>query len=186
MKERFMNKLTKLTATLALFFIFGNAKAQDNDFWQKVQFGGGLGLAIGSGYTDINVAPSAIYRFNEYIAAGVGLQGSYVKQRNWYSSVMYGGSLIVLGNPIPEIQLSAELQQLRVNLDFDDDYPFANPAFPGYYNGQQSRDFWNTALFLGAGYQMDYVTVGLRYNVLFNENDLVYSTAVMPFVRVYF
>lgn len=186
MKERFISFLTKLTIALAFFFIFSNAKAQDNDFWQNVQFGGGLGLAFGSGYTDINIAPSAIYRFNEYVAAGVGLQGSYAKQRDWYSSFMYGGSLIVLGNPIPEIQLSAELQQLRVNLDFDDDYPFNNPDYPGYSNGSQSRDFWNTALFVGAGYQMENVTIGLRYNVLFNENDLVYGTALMPFVRVYF
>ena len=28
---------------------------------------------FGSGYTDISIAPSAIYNFNEYFATGVGL-----------------------------------------------------------------------------------------------------------------
>jgi hypothetical protein len=35
------------------------------DFWQNVQFGGGVGLGFGSNYTDISFG-SAIYNFNEY------------------------------------------------------------------------------------------------------------------------
>ncbi|MFP9097707.1 hypothetical protein ACLI09_01525 [Flavobacterium sp. RHBU_24] len=185
MKERFIIFLTKLTTTVALFFIFSNVSAQEVTFWDNVQFGGGVGLAFGTGYADVNIAPSAIYHFNKYVAAGVGLQGSYVKQRDWYSSVMYGGSIIVLGNPIQQIQLSAELQQLRVNLKYDDGFDYTIPGYAGYTDGR-SRDFWNTALFLGAGYQMENVTVGLRYNVLYHKTDMVYSDALMPFVRVYF
>jgi hypothetical protein len=41
------------------------------NFWQNVQFGGGVGLGFGSNYTDISLAPSAIYNFNEYIALGL-------------------------------------------------------------------------------------------------------------------
>jgi hypothetical protein len=37
-----------------------------------VQFGGGVGLGFGSNYTDISLAPSAIYNFNEYVALGLG------------------------------------------------------------------------------------------------------------------
>jgi len=92
---------------------------------------------------------------------------------------MYGASGIVLFNPIPEVQLSAEVEQLRVNLDVDADHF-------GQYEGY-SKDFWNTGLFLGAGYNVvNNVTVGIRYNVLYNDNDFVYSQAWMPFVRVYF
>jgi hypothetical protein len=36
-----------------------------------VQFGGGVGLGFGSNYTDISLAPSAIYNFNEYVALGL-------------------------------------------------------------------------------------------------------------------
>ena len=87
---------------------------------------------------------------------------------------MYGPSLIVLGNPIPQIQLSAELEQLRVNVDYDDDLGFPND------------NFWNTALFLGAGYRTNNVTIGVRYNVLHDSDKNVYSDVFMPFVRVYF
>ena len=86
-----------------------------NHFWEKVQFGGGLGLGIGSGYTDISVMPSAIYNVNEIVAVGVGLQFGYLSSKSYYNSFVYGGSLVGLVNPIPEIQLSAELEQVRVN-----------------------------------------------------------------------
>jgi len=154
--------------------IFAQDAPNVPDFWDHVQFGGGLGLSIGSGYTDIAVAPGAIYNFNQYFAAGVGLQGSYVSQKNLYSSYIYGGTLVGLFNPIAEIQLSVELEQVRVNSTFDD-------AFGNYKD-----NFWNTGLFLGAGYRNGNVTIGARYNVLFDEDKSVYSDAFMPFVRVYF
>ena len=149
----------------------GGSKAS-NEFWRHVQFGGGIGLSIGSGFTNISLAPSAIYNFNSSVAAGVGLQGSFVKSRDDYKSYIYGGSLIGLFTPIEKIQLSVELEQLRVNQEFT----ILN----------LNRDFWNTALYVGAGYQNQNVTVGIRYNVLFDKNDFVYNEAFMPFVRVYF
>lgn len=175
-----------LLAMALCFSVAANAQQTDNagnGFWDHVQFGGGLGLSIGTGYTDIMVAPGAIYNFNEYVALGVGLQGSYVKVRgdfasdelNNYQSWIYGGSLIGLFNPIAEIQLSAELEQLRVNTTFN------------FNDAPDFKDnFWNTALYLGAGYRFENVTIGARYNVLFDEDKSVYSEAFMPFVRVYF
>ena len=172
--------------TIFLFFATTNAQNSENqrpqarqksEFWSKVRFGGGLGLSIGTGFTDVTIAPSAIYEFNEYVAAGIGLQGSYirVKPRNYafesYETFAYGGSWIVLVNPIQQVQLSAELEQLRVNVNFDSGF---------------SDNFWNTALFLGGGYRAQNVTIGIRYNVLHNSNKNIYSEAFMPFVRVYF
>ena len=155
-------------------FIFAQKKPE-NEFWKKVQFGGGFGLSVGSGYTDISIAPSAIYNFNDVFAAGVGLQGSYVKVKDrdaTYNSYIYGGSLIGLVTPIEEVQLSVELEQLRVNQEFTD-FKIKN-------------NFWNTALYLGAGYYTGNVTIGVRYNVLYKKNELVYSEAFMPFIRIYF
>lgn len=148
-----------------------------SNFWDKVQFGGGLGLGFGSNYTNITVAPSAIYNFNQYVSAGLGVQYSYAKQKEVYDSHMYGGSIIGLFNPVQQVQLSAELEQLRVNNSYDS------------YWGGGSYDFWNTALFLGAGYRTSNVIIGVRYNVLYNNDDNspdVYGTDFMPFVRVYF
>lgn len=145
-------------------------------FWDKVQFGGGLGLGIGSGYTDISVMPSAIYNINEIVAVGVGLQFGYLSSKNYYNSFVYGGSIVGLVNPIPEIQLSAELEQVRVNTDYESNS--FRPAF--------SDNYWNTALYLGAGYRTGSVTIGARYDVLFDDDRSLYGSAFMPFVRVYF
>ena len=176
MKSYHLNKLTKIGSIVIFTFFSSFAYAQNNpldqgDFWSRVRFGGGLGLGIGSGYTDIMVAPSAVYDFNEYFSAGLGLQGSYVKSRNFFESYIYGASVIGLFNPINEIQLSAELEQVRVNLTYDNEF---------------KENFWNTALFLGAGYRAENITIGVRYNVLHDEDRNVYNDAFMPFVRIYF
>ena len=155
-----------------LFAIFSSAAvfAQTKD--KKIQIGGGLGLNFGSGFTDVTVAPSVIYNFNPYFAAGVGVQGSYVRVKNFYESYLYGGSLITLFSPIEQIQLSAELEQLRVNTRFS--------------QIDEHDNFWNTALYIGGGYRAQNVTIGVRYNVLYDKDRSVYSEPFMPFVRVYF
>ncbi|MBG6060720.1 hypothetical protein IWX83_000492 [Flavobacterium sp. CG_9.1] len=144
----------------------------ENQFWRNVQFGGGIGLGFGSGYTDISVAPSVIYNFNEYVALGVGLQYKYLKQKDFYASHLYGGSAIGFFNPLHEIQLSAELEQLRVNVNLDG-------------SNSNSENYWNTALFIGAGYRSGNATIGVRYNVLTDKNN-IYGSAFMPFIRFYF
>lgn len=160
--------------TLAFFQLaFCQEPSQKSEFWSKVQFGGGLGLGFGNNSTNISVAPSAIYNFNEKVALGLGVQYSYIRQKDFYTSHLYGGSIIGLVNPIQEIQLSAELEELRVNTDFDN-------------STLTSDDFWNTALFLGAGYRTNNATIGIRYNVLHKDRNNIYTTAFMPFVRVYF
>jgi len=161
---------------LSYVSVFGqmqnNLPEHRSDFWQRVQIGGGLGLNFGSGFTDLTIAPSAIYNFNRYAAAGVGLQGSYVRVKNNYESYIYGGSLIALVTPIEQIQVSAELEQLRVNTNF---------------TGIALDDnFWNTALYLGVGYRTENVTIGVRYNLLYKAGSSVYSEPFMPFIRVYF
>ena len=144
-------------------------------FWKNVQFGGGFGLSLGTGFTDVTLAPNAIYNFNKYLSLGAGLQGSYVSLKDNYSSAIYGASLITLFNPIEVVQLSIELEEVRVNqtINQNTDHKIKN-------------NFWNTGLFLGAGYRVENVTIGARYNVLYNKNDFVYSEAFMPFVRIYF
>lgn len=181
MKKNFAINLTVL---LTFVFLFGSSIvvfAQENqemktksDFWERVQFGGGLGLGFGNGYADVMVAPSAIYNFNDYFSAGLGAQYSYVKQRNIFTSNIYGSSIIGLFHPIREIQISTEMEQLRVNSRFET------------INGTATRDFWNTALFIGAGYRNENITIGLRYNVLHKDRDYMYVDALMPFVRVFF
>lgn len=174
-----IKKLTKSTLLLLTILTFSLSFSQENedfsgDFWSHIQYGGGLGLSIGGGYTDITVAPSAVYNFNKYVGLGLGLQGSYNKVKNNYSSLLYGGSVVGLFNPIDEIQLSLEVEEVRVNTTFD--------AIPE----DIKRNFWNTGLFVGAGYRTQNVTIGARYNLLYDKEKSVYGDALMPFVRVYF
>jgi hypothetical protein len=150
-------------------------------FWKNVQFGGGLGLAVGNGFTNVSVSPTGYYNFNKTFTVGVGLTGSYVAQEQnpsnfnsiGYKSTIFGGSLIGLVHPIEEIQLSAELEQLKVSRNFDDNFLIDDT-------------FWNTAFFLGAGYRAQNLTIGLKYNLLHRENNHVYSQAWAPFIRIMF
>jgi hypothetical protein len=143
-------------------------------FFEKVRFGGGLGLGFGNNFTNISVAPAAIYEFNESVAVGMGLQGNYLKQKEAFTSYQFGASLISLFNPIDFLQFAAELEQLRINTS----YPTIN--------GSVKNNFWNTALFLGAGYRNRNVTMGIRYNIFYKADDDIYGQAWMPFVRVFF
>ncbi|AWA29020.1 hypothetical protein HYN48_02340 [Flavobacterium magnum] len=175
--------LCLLLANLPLPIFAQDSPSGGGDFWSHVRFGGGIGASFGNDYTNVSLAPGALYQFNQYFGLGVGLQGSFVKvdgdytdsDLNHYKSWIYGGSVLGAFNPIEELQLSAELEQVRVNSTFT------------YPNTPDIRDnFWNTALYLGAGYNTGDVTVGVRYNVLFDRDKSVYADPFMPFVRVYF
>ncbi len=167
----------RVSVFLFLFLGLNVSFAQDNpaptsDFWKKVRFGGAIGMNFGNAYTEVTLAPSAIYDFNRYFSLGVGLRGSYAQEKNYYESWIYGGSLIALSNPIDFLQLSVELEQLRYNVT--NEYPIT-----------YEDNFWNTGLYLGAGYFSGNVTVGIRYNVLYNSDE-IYAEPWLPFVRVYF
>ncbi len=190
---KYLNK-NKKQFFLLLSFFFGacfliNAQhkanhVQNYEYDKKWKFGGGLGLGFGSRYTDIMIAPSVIREFNPYFSAGIALQTNYIHSENRtyynnyvksYNSWLYGASLITLSNPIPAIQVSLELEQLRVNNTYT------------YRDSNKVKDnFWNTALFVGLGYTSGPITAGVRYNVLYKEKDMIYPSAYMPFIRMYF
>jgi hypothetical protein len=94
--NRILNDFSAILMLLSII-LSGSVFAQQNDstpkmenqFWKNVQFGGRIGLGFGSGFTDISVAPSAIYNFNEYVAFGAGLQYKYLKQRDFCVSFVW-------------------------------------------------------------------------------------------------
>ena len=171
-------QISKMTIVFfALNFSFLNSvSAQQNtsDFMSHVRFGGSIGLSFGDGFFSGTLAPSAIYEFNDQVALGMGLNGTYNTQKNFYKSTILGGSVIGLFSPINEIQLSAEFEQLHVNRRYDS---FLNVSDDTY---------WSPALFVGAGFRSSNVTFGIRYDLLFDENKSIYADAWAPFVRFYF
>ena len=148
--------------------------APQNKFWSNVQFGGGIGLGFGTGFANISLAPSAVYNINPILSAGLGLQLGYAKEKNYFTSTVYGASAIGLVNPIPQIQLSVEIEEINASTK----YPLMG--------SNSSTNYWNTGLYLGAGYRTGNITVGGRYDVLYNANKSIYNNAFMPFVRMYF
>lgn len=168
----------KTLVTVILFIAFSIAsfsqtKDESETFWENISFGGGVGLSFGDGFFSGTLAPTAIYEFNSEFALGLGLNGSYNKQKNFYKSTIFGASAISLYNPIPELQLSGEFEELNVNRTFE------NSTF-------EKDNYWVPALFVGIGYRTDNVTFGMRYDLLYNRNKSVYADPWMPFVRVFF
>lgn len=151
-----------------------NASRYSSDFLSHVRFGGSVGLSFGDGFFSGTLAPSAIYEFDDQFALGIGLNGTYNTQKNVYKSTVFGGSLIGLYNPIQEIQLSAEFEELHVNRKWEDRLAIAD------------ENYWYPALFVGVGYRSQNVAIGIRYDVLYDKDKSIYADAWAPFVRVYF
>ncbi len=164
---------------LCLFFIsgslsgFAQSQPPKSEFWNKVRFGGGIGLGFTNGGFNGSISPSAIYQFNNQFAAGLGLNVNYAKY-NASKFLAYGANAMTFYNPIQQLQISAELEQLRVNRSLET------------IGGTLEDDYWAPALFLGIGYTSQFATVGIRYDVLYDSGRSIYANAWMPFVRVYF
>jgi hypothetical protein len=182
MEKKCFSIVSKLILmTIILFFsngVFAQgqnfASNKQTEFWKNIQFGGGIGLGFGSGFTNITIAPSAIYNINPILSAGLGLQAGYSKEKNYYTSTVFGASIIGLVNPIAEIQLSVEIEEINASTEYQ------------LQGGNLSTNYWNTGLYFGAGYRTGNVTIGGRYDVLYNANKSIYNNAFMPFIRVYF
>ncbi len=172
-RSKFVNSIS--ISLIFCFCSFAQAQQLNNsDFWQNVRFGGGLGIGISNNAFNVSLAPSGIYQVSESFATGAGLNLNYTKFNN-DKFLAYGGSFMNFFNPIPQIQLSAELEQWRVNRNQVD------------FGGNTAEiNYWTTALFLGIGYTSRNVTVGLRYDVIYDEQRSIYIDPLMPFFRFYF
>ena len=174
------NKNVTLFLVFLIFFVSlsfsqDNLTKEKSEFWKHVRFGGGLGLSTANGFFSATLAPNAIYQFSNKVGLGIGLNGTYNRQKNVYKSTIFGGSIIGLFNPINEIQLSTEFEEFNVNQKFE-----------GAFSGNPDVNYWVPALFVGAGYRTSNVTFGIRYDLLYNRNKSVYADPWMPFVRVMF
>lgn len=166
---------TKFYNTFFIFLLisgFGFAQ-NESEFWKHTRFGGTAGLSFSNMYFQASLQPSAIYDFNRYFSAGVGAYFSYLSEKDVQKSTILGPSVIALANPTDYLQISAELLPLYINTKYDDRFLI------------EDEGYWNTSLFIGLGYTTGPVTFGIQYNVLYKEDESIYSTPYMPFVRVY-
>ena len=174
----FINKKGLLIPILIIYLSHSYVFAQETEapksaFFENVRYGGSVGANFSDGYFSGFLAPKAIYDFNRYTSAGIGLAGSYTNTSR-FSAYTAGGSLIGLLRPLQALQLSAEFEENYVSKDFKLD-------------GANLEDsYWYPALFLGLGYTTGQVTVGIRYDVLYDDEKSIYANAFMPFVSVFF
>ncbi|WP_299432806.1 alpha-ketoglutarate decarboxylase [uncultured Aquimarina sp.] len=173
MKVFLIKKIRFLILVSIILLSLQKGHAQEDNFWSHVRIGGNIGI----GFTDDTfngvIAPAAIYDFNNQFSIGFGLNFGYTDSRN-FTATNYGASIITLYNPFPALQLSAEFEQMGVSSNFE-------------IAGQDIKDdYWYPALFIGAGYRMGFVSVGLRYDVLYDDDKSIYASAYVPFVRVFF
>lgn len=170
------NKIQKLllilllTSTMSTTAQTVNA-SRNSSFIENVRFGGGVGLSFGNDFFSGTLSPFALYKINPYIMSGLGINMTYSSFKD-NNTFVYGGSLIGIAKPLQELQFSLEFEQLRVNRSFSD--------------GVFEENYWYPALFLGIGYTSGPITVGIRYDVLYDSDKSIYANAYMPFVRVLF
>lgn len=138
-------------------------------FWDNVRFGGGLGFGFGPNNTTIAISPSAIYDFNTSFSLGLITSYLYSKNNDLKSNV-FGTGLISLYNPLQQLQLSAEFEQLFINQKL----------------GSLKNNFNYPALYLGAAYRIGSFSTGLRYDVLYDADNSIFTSAFSPIVRFYF
>ncbi|MBT8304505.1 MAG: alpha-ketoglutarate decarboxylase [Bacteroidia bacterium] len=158
----------------ALSFSQSGPDNQKSDFWNNVRFGGGVGLSFGDGFFSGTLAPTAIYQVSNNVGLGIGLNGTYNTRRDLYKSTILGGSAMALYDPLNELQVSAEFEELNVNRKYESNLNL------------QDDNYWYPALFLGAGYRAGNVIFGIRYDVLYDEDRSIYADPWIPFVRVFF
>lgn len=146
---------------------------QSNSLYQKHwSFGGSLGMSFWNGGTSILIGPKAYYNFSPKFLTGIGVSYMYSEYKNQnytYHSNSFGGSVMAAVRPIHFLQISAEYEGLQTN-----------------YSGFYTDKYFVNALYFGLSYVTGPVSFGIRYDVLFDSNTSIYSSAWNPYVGFYF
>ena len=172
-----MRKISILIAFTILVnsnFFAQNSDLDQHRFIDDVRFGGGINIGIGSAYSTFAISPSALYDFSEQFSAGLSFTYVYIKTKSTINTTtnLFGGSILALYKPIENIQFTTEFEQLKINQT----YATLNEA-----------NLWQPALYIGAEYVTGNISMGLRYDVLFDKTtNVIYSSALSPVFRVYF
>tara|TARA_R100000935_G_C2807792_1_gene153544 strand:+ start:190 stop:744 length:555 start_codon:yes stop_codon:yes gene_type:complete len=139
---------------------------------KKLRFGTGFGLNFVGG-TNIGFSPNLTYNFNKNLALGFGVQFNYNSIKEVQSTTSYGANSIFEYKPLLTIMTMLEFALLRVESKSDID--------------NSKRNFWDAALFIGAGYFITKkISLGAKYNVLYDEDESIYASPIIPFINIGF
>ena len=141
---------------------------------KRLKFGVGFGLSFIGG-TNISLAPNLMYKLSDKISIGAGIQGSYSAIKNLQNTTTFGGNVITQYTPIRQISALIEFAELNVSTKTE------TPT------GKIKDNYWDAALFLGAGFNVtNKISIGAKYNVLYKEDESVYTSPIIPFVNISF
>jgi long-subunit fatty acid transport protein len=139
----------------------------------RLKFACGFGLNF-VGATNISLSPNLIYKASDKISLGFGLQGSYAAVKDLQKTTTFGFNAISIYTPTKKVSTLLELVQLNVTTKIETPVEVKN-------------NFWDTALFVGAGFNItNKFTIGAKYNLLYNEDESVYTSPIVPFVNIIF
>lgn len=149
-------------------------KAVDNPIEpeKKLKLGVGFGLNFVGG-TSISLSPNLTYHLTDKFAFGGGLLFNYTAIKNLQKTTTFGANILANYYPIPKLLTTVEFAEMHVDrknlITAVDD------------------DFWDSALFVGAGYQItSKISVGGKYNLIYKKDKSVYSSPFVPFVNINF
>lgn len=141
---------------------------ESNNRWT---FGGGIGVGFGSNnYFNLSAAPRVGYKLTDDLEGGVLGSVSWQKS-NAYSSTMFGVGPFLNYYVARTFYLSANYQHYFIN--------YKDKIYD--YKANTNED----ALYLGGGYMQrignnSYLQLGLMYNVLYKENESIFSSGLVP------
>jgi len=141
---------------------------------KPLKFGCGFGLSFVGG-TNIGLSPHLIYDVSNKISLGAGLQGNYTSIKDLQKTITYGANAIGQYNPIPSLTTLLEFVQLKANTTTE------------AVTGDIETDYWDSALFVGAGLNLTpKISLGAKYNLLYDSDESVYTSPIIPFVNITF
>lgn len=141
---------------------------------KRLKFGCGFGLNF-VGSTNISLSPNLMYSVSNKVILGVGIQGSYASIKNLQNTTTFGGNVLMMYTPARKLSTILELAQLRVVTKTEAEIE------------NTTNKYWDTALFVGAGFNItNKISVGAKYNLLYDEDESVYTSPIVPFVNITF
>jgi hypothetical protein len=178
-----MTARTRLqTAALAALFLtlaWLPARSQETEapgpsFWDRVFFGGSLGLQFGD-LTFVDVSPLVGYRVTDQLSAGVGATYIYYRYRDYYGEYktnIYGGR--IFGKYYFVENLFGYTEYEILNLERPDDFQ---------YNKFTRVNL--SSFFVGGGYrQWLGDRAALELMILYNLTEEPYSPYTNPVIRL--
>ncbi len=184
--------MRKLLISLFLFVaVTGSVVAQYSlekpkpGFWERVYFGGGLGLSFGN-VTMVDISPRVSYMIHPRWYAGVGGNYFYYKNNLYdFHTHMYGGNLFTNYTLIQDFNNILPVGENAGSLLLHAEANFINMAPEMDYLGQRDDRFWLFQPLAGVGFK---IPTGRRAYVLilimYNFNEMYYSPSGNPVINV--